>query len=240
MEAGNPTLTALAAVTGVSKSVISDAFSGERLPTENTTSQLAKALGADPGEWLARRRSLDRRFGAPAGAGDGATSVGGGRTVRLRTAIATTGAGVLVGAAISSAVWAIAGSAMPPVAPNALPFDTGVDPMTTACRNDAVIAAYEERNGGDYVVEMLYSHNCMAAWGRVTRYDERAAGNELGMTVYPIDDIGSDRTQERESADLHSLYTPMLIEPDVEARVCGVAWVTVDGEKIDLSPALCI
>lgn len=237
---GNPTLHALAAATGVSKSVIAEAFKGERLPTENTVSRLVKALNADPQPWLDRRRVLDPRRATPPRGTVDLQSPPHGR-LRARTLVLTAVVAAFAGAVVTSAVWAVVLANQPPApAPNALPFETGVDPMVTACRNDAVIAAYEEREGGKYVVEMMYSNNCMAAWGRVTRYDERASGNELGMTVYPKDDPESDRTQERSESDVQSIYTPMLIEPDVAARVCGTAWVTVDGERLDLSPALCI
>ena len=237
VEAGNPTLHALAASTGVSKSVISDAFAGRKLPTENTVSQLARALGADPQTWLDRRRALDPRFGGTGAAAQASAP----RGVTLRATVLTAMFAAVVASGLTSGAWAIAWNNQPPApAPNALPFETGVDPMTTACRNDAVLAAYEERREGLFVIEMLYSHNCMAAWGRVTRYDELSAGNEIGMTVFPREEPESDRTQERSDTDVQSLYTTMLIEPDVDARVCGSAWVTIDGERIDLEPAVCI
>ncbi len=62
--AGNPTLHALARRTLISKSVISEAFAGRRLPTENTVSRLTGALGADPEQWVERRASLSQAGGS--------------------------------------------------------------------------------------------------------------------------------------------------------------------------------
>lgn len=62
---GNPTLVNLAEVTGVSKSVISDALAGNRLPTENTVGALVEALGGNREEWLTRRLALDPKAQRP-------------------------------------------------------------------------------------------------------------------------------------------------------------------------------
>lgn len=119
--------------------------------------------------------------------------------------------------------------------------DNGVDPMLTVCREDAVVAAAEKRMDGQFFVEMIYSNQCMGAWGRVTRYDEQATGNSLKMVVYPEVQMNDPRTQTREALNLQSLYTTMLIEPNVEARVCGLATVTQDdGTTHVLNPAVCI
>lgn len=61
LQAGNPTLGALHTRTQISKSVLSEALSGRKLPTERTVASLAEALGADRGMWIARRNALDPR-----------------------------------------------------------------------------------------------------------------------------------------------------------------------------------
>ena len=58
-QAGEPTLVALSAQTGVSKSVISEALSGRALPSERTVFHLVRVLGGDPDSWLAQRGALD-------------------------------------------------------------------------------------------------------------------------------------------------------------------------------------
>jgi transcriptional regulator with XRE-family HTH domain len=209
--AGNPTLAALSARTGISKSVISVAFSGRALPTENTVMKLVTELGGAQAEWRARRNALDPRSSP-------ATS--------------------LVWGSLSSA------GALPGAPENAegpyLAAANGVDPMRTACKEDAVIAASEARLENQVHVQLLYSNDCMAVWGRVTRYDNKTEGNTMTMRIWPMDDPTSERAQSRTDINLQSLYTPMIIEPDVAARICGQATITVDGRTEDLGPKLCV
>lgn len=247
LRTGNPTLLALAGLTGISKSVLSDALAGRRLPTEKTTALLTEALGEDPAPWVGRRAHLladattALRRPAPSAGAPRTTSVR-----RLVTAIVVT---ALVSVSVTSAGWAAAllplvsgataATAATPSSPASPPGD-GVDPMQTVCRDDAVIAASEQRLDGAVQVQMMYSTSCMAAWGRVTRYDGQANGQMLAMRVYPAIDPESSRAQERSAFDLQSLYTPLLIEPDVNARVCGLASVSQSGATIELGPPLCI
>lgn len=156
----------------------------------------------------------------------------------------------VVAAAATSIVWSTllaseAAEAKPQPTTSAtsgqyLDYADGVDPMQTICREDAVIAASEERLEGDVLVQMMYSNQCMAVWGRITRYDGEAAGNSLSMLIYPAIDMESERNQKRSAFDVQSIYTPLMIEPDVEARVCGIATVTQGEEPIELGPPLCI
>lgn len=56
-----PKLTAMQFHTGISKSTISAALKGDRLPSEKTVRTLASFFGADVGAWSRRRRLLDQR-----------------------------------------------------------------------------------------------------------------------------------------------------------------------------------
>ncbi len=244
LRAGNPTLVALATLTGISKSVLSDAMAGRRLPTEKTTTLLAEALGEDPAPWVSRRTLL---ASAPPTSAPTADPSGGTRVVsRRRMMLAVVATGILC-VSLTSAAWAAAvlplitvEAAPSPSTPGYLPYADGVDPMQTVCREDAVIAASDQRLDGAVQVQMMYSKTCMAVWGRVTRYDGDANGEELEMRIYPAIDVESSRAQERSAFDLQSLYTPLMIEPDVEARVCGLASMTKDGVRVELGPPQCI
>lgn len=155
---------------------------------------------------------------------------------------------IMITAAVTSALWGLvilpeARYADPTTSSvkNYVPFTDGVDPMLTVCREDAVVASATKRLNDQFLVEMLYSTQCMAAWGRVTRYDDQSAGNSLKMIVYPEVQMNSPRTQERSAVNLQSIYTTLMIEPDVDARVCGLAIVTVnDGVEKTLGTALCV
>lgn len=251
LRAGNPTLTALNSYTRVSKSVLSEAFSGRRLPTERTVASLADALKADQTVWVARRNALDPRTGQS----DRAIIIPGidapkKRRVSLLAAVLACAATAVIAVVATCVVWstvllptpAEAGDETPAPEPTSeyLEYADGVDPMQTICREDAVIAASEERLDGDMQVQMMYSNECMAVWGRVTRYDSEAAGDSLSMLIYPAVDMNSDRNQERSAHDVQSIYTTLMIEPDIEARVCGIATATVDNEEVELGPPLCI
>lgn len=253
-QAGSPTLDQLSQRSGISKSVLSDAFSGRRLPTENTVRRLVVALDGDVTTWTARRARLDPRRGS-----DTSEAIAGqaapepvprlARPVSLGLLLAMCVGTVVVavGAAAGIALLiAGAGADATPPAPTATPTETylavadGVDPMQTVCREDAVLAGGDEFLDGAVLVEMMYSTRCMGVWGRVTRYDGKAAGNTMTIQIYPRDDPESDRAQMRSDSGLQSLYTTLLIEPDVEARVCGVATVTVDGVDFVQPNPVCI
>lgn len=239
-EHGNPTLATLASLTGISKSVISEAFLGRKLPTENTTGLLAEAMGGDRAAWLSRRRTLLPAPAAPASSSRP-------RTVPTWGAVLIALSTAVIAAVVTSVIWSTV--ILPPAVAAATPSPTdsylayadGVDPMQTICREDAVIAASEQRQDGQFQVQMLYSKKCMAVWGRVTRYDNQSAGNSLTMLIYPAVDPQSPRNQERSAFDVQSIYTTLMIEPDVNARVCGIATVTQNGEDpIQLGPPMCI
>lgn len=244
IEHGNLTLATLASLTGISKSVISDAFVGRKLPTENTTALLAEAMGGDRAAWLARRRNLVPRNVAPPTAPAEQPRR---RTIPMWATVLIALSTAALASVVTSVIWSTA--ILPPALAAATPSPTdsylayadGVDPMQTLCREDAVIAASEQRQDGQFQVQMLYSKKCMAVWGRVTRYDNQSAGNSLTMLIYPAVDPSSSRNQERSAFDVQSVYTTLMIEPDVNARVCGIATVTQDGQDpIQLGPPMCI
>lgn len=147
------------------------------------------------------------------------------RRVKLSTAaLVAVGVG-LVCVIASSVFWSAAlresEAKLAAAEPAFLAVEDEVDPMQTKCRNDEVLAASETWMDGKVQVQMMYSTSCMAGWGRVTRYDGKAAGNTIGMRVYPKGDPQSSRAQERSAEDVQSVYTTLMLEPDVDARVCG-------------------
>lgn len=268
--AGKPIIMKLADETGISKTVVGDAFAGTRLPSEKTVERLVKALGAEPAEWLERRNKLAALAGTdtsqltdqPAqqqAQSDGAGKAGAGFTsppaasapdsaaakapqtstgISKRRLVITTLATAIVSAAATSGIWFAAGQFSPEVDPYSEIAD-GMDPMQTACRDDAVVAASEMRDR-ETQVQMMYSTNCKAVWGRVTRYDGGAAGNQLTMSVYPAVDRDSERGQSVSAHDVQSVYTTLGISPETSERWCGLATMTADGETIELGPELCI
>lgn len=242
LAAGDAKLVALSDRVGVSKSVLSEALTGRRLPTERTVIKLVEELGGNREAWVTRRNALDPRT-APGPSQETNTPVV--RRYSLVQTILIAGVAALVAVGATSAFWSMArGSAAEATLPeNAegpyLAAANGVDPMRTACKDDSIIAASESRMERQVHVQLLYSNDCMSVWGRVTRYDDKSAGNSLSMKIYPESNPESKRSQSRTAEGLQSLYTEMIVEPDVDARICGVATATVDGKTIELGPPLC-
>ncbi len=242
-EAGDATLAKLSMQTGISKSVISEALMGRKLPTERTVSKLAVAFGANQDEWVRRRRALDVRVSAPVGGV--AVAQAGPRVLSLTQATAFAAIAAMISALATVFVFSAFRQDASPATEgsHAIAFvavENGADPMVSKCRLDSVIAGSEPRHNSEVQVQLMYSNECQAVWGRVTRYDGKSAGNSLSMRIYPEVNVESERSQERRARNVQSIYTPMLIEPDVEARVCGVAVITVDDVELELGPPLCI
>jgi hypothetical protein len=63
LDADSPTLARLQHDTDISRTVLSNAFSGHRLPTARTVDRIARACGGDPRAWVARRDELAARSG---------------------------------------------------------------------------------------------------------------------------------------------------------------------------------
>ncbi|WP_309131202.1 DUF2690 domain-containing protein [Brevibacterium sp.] len=117
---------------------------------------------------------------------------------------------------------------------------TGVDPMESACRDDAVNAVVEKRMDGRFVVEMIYSSSCSAVWGKVTRYDAGAGGNFVQMRIFRAEDPQGADVQERRWDNAQSVHTPMIVTTEANAEICGIAAVQVDGDTLELGPQVCI
>lgn len=250
--AGRPTLVSLERRTGVSKTVLSDAFAGRRLPTERTVEAIAVALDADVAEWTARRRELeDSMREQPVLVPDAPAFP----VVRRRSALLAVVAAFALGVAGTAGVVAVLPDPVPeassrgPHAPVATPTPTepaaailvesGADPAATPCVDDAKVVASVNR-ARDTQLQIVYSNACQAAWARVTRYDDEAAGNAVGASIFrQIAPDAPDR-QDTHEPDIQGAYTTLIVRPTRATRVCAVGYITLDGEKIDLGEPICV
>lgn len=234
-QAGDPTLAALDRQTGISKSVLSDAFAGKALPTERTVEGIAAALGVDPAGWLDRRRALDAGS-RPARPTPSARPA----TVRRRTAVWVAVGCFAAGAAGATGVtWAVVGQAGPAAAAARVTVAAGDDPANTPCVDDAIVAASVTRDR-DTQLQIVYSDECHAAWARVTRYDDAAAGNTVSASIYrQIAPTAADR-QDTTEPDAQSAYTTLIVRDSPQTRLCAVGSITVGGQTIDLGEPICL
>ncbi|QAY71444.1 DUF2690 domain-containing protein [Xylanimonas protaetiae] len=256
--AGNPTLEALARRTGISKTVLSDAFAGKRLPTARTVAAVVRELGGDVEEFAARRAGLDPAGREPAPRPAGTAPSPAQRTVRVAVAawvaVATGVVGIAAGAAGATLVGpgtsaaASRTQATPAPGPSSDPgtatdartaVTTGDDPAMTDCVNDAAVAAAETR-ARDTLLEIIWSDACQAGWARVTRYDGAAAGNQVSASIYREVAPDADDRQDTTEPGVQGAYTTLLVRPTPDTRLCAVGEITVDGEHFGLGDPLCL
>lgn len=264
--AGNPTLEAMARRTSISKSVLSDAFAGKRLPTERTVAGVVGALGGDVDDFVARRAAIDPTVRAgfapvpdgfagptPPAARTGLTPIG------IWLAVAAGVVGLVVGALgttilrpapveAAPATVQLAAKAPAASAPSPAPTTTrgprvvvtsGQDPADTPCVDDAAVAASEERPHHTQL-QIVWSDACQAGWARITRYDGKAAGNEVSASIFrQLAPTGPDR-QDTTEPGVQGAYTTLLVRPSADTRLCATGSITLDGRSIDLGAPVCL
>ena len=244
---GKLTLDELALSSGVPKSTLSAVLSGKKLPTQKTLSGLVSALGADPQAWLDLREKLRlTALGIPAEAlagspGEAAPTQPARRSSWLRPrwlmalllAVAT-----MVGAAAGVGItWRVM-TPNDPWSPGIV--KTGDDPgFHQECLDDAIIGAAETRLDS-YLLEILWSAHCRAAWGRITRYDDKSFGNSVQVTTFLRDDPDGPSTQRADDPDTQCSYTFLIASHSIDDKICVKGSVTDGPEVIDLGAPLCL
>ncbi|MFL4480044.1 helix-turn-helix domain-containing protein [Paeniglutamicibacter sp. ORCA_105] len=285
--AGLPTYQNIANRGGISKSAVSDAMRGVRIPSARTVLGIMAGLDRDPEPLLIERDSLlrleatdglvplhsagqvsepgtgnpdrdhasgaanelaghhnesgDQHSGqveAPKQAGGFGLVPGHGRTRRLlsrKMALVLTGvllAGITAGHVATRTLAANDGGDTRPAA-------TGSNVLDTPCTKDGIVVA-SERRARDTQVEIVFSHDCKAMWGRVLRNDGRAFGNGMKAEFYPKGDPESELAQWVEVQDTSTALTALVIPPGTRQQFCLEASLTVDGNPLDLGDPLCI
>ena len=245
-EDGNPTLEALARRTGVSKSILSDNFSGRRPVSERTLQAVAHAFGVDAAPLLELRRASDP---TPVADPEPVTAPPR-RRFGLGVLVVVAVAGLIVGGAAGALGAAtLGGSSAAKAAPRATSADvgtaaqisvkTGTDPAQTKCVNDAKVVV--SQNGPhDMQLQIVYSAACHAAWSRIGRYDNAATGNEVSTSIYrSIAPDAKDR-QSTTEPDAQSAYTTLIIRPTPQTEICAVGSDTLNGVTQDFGKPVCM
>ena len=252
--AGSPTLASLQHSTGISRTVLSDAFTGKQLPSARTVDGIVRACKDDPVGWLRRRDSLASKIVAPENGTEPDPGVPTGRRKARRVhwalAAVIAVAAFALGAATSNVVTtgvmdgrvttlkkqlAAAG----PVNPHAqIQVRTGVDPAMTPCVNDAKVAASEDRTHNTRI-QIIWSNKCYAGWARIARYDGLEQGNEVKVSLYPeTAPKGPDR-QDATEPGVQGAYTTLIVRPSPQTRLCAVGSITVGSQTITLGDPIC-
>lgn len=242
--AGSPTLARLQSETGISRTVLSDAFAGRQLPSARTVASIVRACDGHPSEWLDRRDSLAARKDRAAGQGDDGSDRPAASSVTRRSAALIGVGGFLAGVAASVAVTlSVLPVVLQPqtaVATGArIQVENGVDPAQTPCVEDARVATGDTR-ADNSLLEIVWSDDCQAGWGRITRYDGLAHGNTVTIAIYPQTSPDGPDRQEATEHDVQGAYTFLVVRPSPDTLLCAEGSFTVDGKRIDLGDPLCI
>lgn len=246
--AGSPTYELLSSQTGVSKSVLAAALSGKSVPSARTVSALVRAFGADMEAWLERRDGLAGGQRPPVPTGE-ASEPPAAWWRRRSTVIASLG-GFAAGAAIATLVTllvvplavtsSLESEARADLADQPrITVDNGDDPAFTECVDDAAVAT-AVTGPDDALLEIIWSNECYAGWGRITRYDEKMVGNTVSVAIYPeTAPDGPDRQQATEHG-VQGAYTTLLVRKTPDTLLCAVGSYTIDGARIDMGEPICI
>ncbi|RKR73534.1 helix-turn-helix domain-containing protein [Frondihabitans australicus] len=255
-DAGNPTLGQIERESGVSKSVVSDALAGRKLPSARTVRGVVAACGGDAavvGEWVARRDALasaTSRDPEPddQAAQEQADTPRGARVVRLSTALVAAAAALVVGVggtlAVVTGLSAGSASADSEPTPTAMyapqiSVKVGADPADTKCLDDAVVAASETGSRGTQL-QIIYSTACHAAWSRITRFDNEATGNEVSTSIFRVIAPHAKDRQSTTEPDAQSAYTTLLVRPTPDTEICATGSITVKGQTIAVGKEVCL
>ncbi|UVJ38037.1 helix-turn-helix transcriptional regulator [Arthrobacter sp. CJ23] len=250
---GSPTFQALHRTTGISKTVLSDALKGDRLPTEPTVSGLVTAFGEDPAPWCERRERIRRSLNPvdePTRTSSTVNKGSGGRVISVRKAAILALVASLVVGAIASVTTGIlvsnqaqtpqASAPSPTETSQALPAGkTGDNIFDSKCVNDGKIIASEER-AEKAQLQILMSNRCNSLWARVTRYDGKAYGNTIAIRIYDKNEPSGPLTQQADAKDVQTILTTMIVQKTVTDQFCAVASYTTDGRNVDLGLPICV
>lgn len=148
-------------------------------------------------------------------------------------------AGTFVAGVAASAVTTTLILANAPADGPRIAVSTGDDPAATACVDDAAVATGDTR-ADNSLLEIVWSDNCQAGWGRITRYDGLGQGNTVTIAIYPETAPDGPDRQEATEHDVQGAYTTLVVRPSPDTLLCAEGSFTVDGTRIDLGDPLCI
>lgn len=211
---------------------MSNAFRGRELPSRKTVSVLVGVLGGDQEEWLRRWSRLRAAGLAPSAAATGRFRPENARKPGWRT-VAVGAACLAVGFGGGVAVATLT----PPDPSGVLAVATGADPWgEPKCLADGARKRFGTR-ADHYLIEVIWSDACQAAWGQVSRFDGERAGNRLTAKVFLPYEPGSEQTAT--GSDVQTVHTSMLAQPGGVQEICVTGVAQIGADEIDLGPAVC-
>lgn len=116
---------------------------------------------------------------------------------------------------------------------------TGDNPINSRCLEDAQVAISTRANPF-FLLEVIYSPACDAAWARITRTDDEDSGNEIRVTIYQRADPNGLTRQTAVEPDAHSAFTMMIVRSSPTDRLCTVGTVTFANKPDASGRPLCL
>ncbi|WP_280247619.1 DUF2690 domain-containing protein [Nocardia abscessus] len=219
----------------VSRSSLNNAVKPESLASERTVRGFILALTNDEQlveRWLVRRAALassDRtESGAESPTGPPTAPHQPSRRWWWAAAVLLVVSNIVTGVLVG--FWdRPAGTGAP-----ALLARTGDDPGKTECRHDAKVAVASTAHPM-FLLEILFSHTCDAAWARITRYDNAGLGNRLTVVIYRRSDPNGPTRQEAVEPDVGSAYTTLIVRNDPTDRLCASGSASL-GDRVETTP----
>ena len=123
--------------------------------------------------------------------------------------------------------------------PNSAPTATGDNPLDTPCLDDAKVATSTNKNP-HFLLEIVFSVKCRAAWARITRVDDNALGNHVEVVIYRRSDPDGSTRQEAVEPDVKSAFTTLIVRADPTDRLCAIGAVVTKDTRSDAVEPVCI
>ncbi len=222
----------------VSKSTLHKVAKLEGLPSELAVRGYLTALSKDPAEierWTARRTALVTLRGAQ-DAAEFTTRLPGRPRWQWWVAIVAT---LLITNVMTGFVVHRISTPQPQPQSNSAPAATGDNPLDTRCLDDAKVATSTNKNP-QFLLEIVFSVKCRAAWARITRADDSALGNHVEVVIYRRSDPDGGTRQEAVEPDVKSAFTTLIVRSDPTDRLCAIgAVITKDTRSAAVEP-ICI
>lgn len=225
----------------VGKSTLHKVAKLDTLPSELAVRGYVTALSRDSADiepWLARRAAL-----ATAHTGEPVDAPGPEDVARLpapsrwRRWTAVMAALLVTNVVTGVVVYSL--SAPDPQPPHdTIQAETGDNPLDTPCLTDAKVATSTSANP-EYLLEILFSVKCRAAWARITRRDDKALGNQVEVVIYRRSDPDGTTRQLAVEPDVKSAFTTLIVRSDPTDRLCATGAVITDGTRSAAVDPIC-
>ncbi|WP_224160453.1 hypothetical protein, partial [Prevotella lacticifex] len=102
------------------------------------------------------------------------------------------------------------------------------------------VAATTGRDNPAFLLELIFSPQCDAGWGRITRSDDLDMGNEVRVAIFRLSDPAGPSRQPAVEPNAHSAFTTLIVRGDPTARLCVTGSIITGDFASTSARPLCI